>query len=119
MKRIIAIAFLLNLSVVSVYNLWQWSLFLINQEKITTELCENKDKPELECHGKCHLAKQLEKESETNTTSTSYKKISVVLFFVENVVAITPKAQTKYFYQPYSSKLLNGHSYRVSPPPKV
>jgi hypothetical protein len=35
--------------------------YVINQELITEEFCENKKLPELECNGKCYLAKQLKK----------------------------------------------------------
>ena len=33
----------------------------INQDRITEKYCENKNRPELECDGKCYLAKQLRK----------------------------------------------------------
>ena len=32
--------------------------YLINYDYISEELCENKEKPQLECNGKCYLAKQ-------------------------------------------------------------
>jgi hypothetical protein len=38
--------------------------FKINQAYIARVLCENKDKPEMKCNGKCHLNKKL-KEQET------------------------------------------------------
>ena len=36
--------------------------YAVNYEYISTELCENKDKPEMACNGKCHLKKELAKE---------------------------------------------------------
>jgi hypothetical protein len=33
----------------------------INQDYITEKYCENKDKPMMNCNGKCYLSKQLEK----------------------------------------------------------
>lgn len=33
----------------------------INQDRITEKYCENKNRPEMECDGKCYLAKQLRK----------------------------------------------------------
>ena len=33
--------------------------YLVNMEQIILEYCVNKDKPELQCNGKCHLAKEL------------------------------------------------------------
>jgi hypothetical protein len=38
--------------------------YVANYEYISEELCENKDKPELECHGKCYLQKELKKTSD-------------------------------------------------------
>ena len=35
--------------------------FYLNQDEITRELCENKDKPKLKCNGHCQLKKELEK----------------------------------------------------------
>jgi hypothetical protein len=37
--------------------------YLINYDYISEELCENKTKPQMECNGKCYLAKQFEAES--------------------------------------------------------
>lgn len=38
--------------------------YLANYKYISEELCENKDKPELECNGKCYLIKQTRAQSE-------------------------------------------------------
>lgn len=36
-------------------------IYYINYDYIVSELCENKDKPEMGCHGKCYLEKLTEK----------------------------------------------------------
>lgn len=41
----------------------------LNIEYITEKFCENKEKPELACNGKCHLAKELS-VVESNTDSS-------------------------------------------------
>ena len=33
----------------------------LNKDWVTLKYCENKDKPEMNCQGKCHLIKQLQK----------------------------------------------------------
>ena len=38
--------------------------YAINYDYISKVLCINKDKPELECNGKCQLMKKLEKQQE-------------------------------------------------------
>lgn len=40
--------------------IWQvW--YEVNQDFVAATLCENQEKPELECNGKCYLMKQLQK----------------------------------------------------------
>lgn len=60
--------------------------YVVNYHYIATVLCENKDKPELKCCGKCHLKKELAKASEGEKPNSSDKKDTVkqeveVLFF--------------------------------------
>lgn len=43
--------------------LWPIVEYMINYDYIVTRLCENKDKPEMQCNGKCYLTKQLAKEA--------------------------------------------------------
>lgn len=38
--------------------------YILNQDYIAEVLCINKGKPELQCNGKCHLVKQIEKQQE-------------------------------------------------------
>jgi len=38
--------------------------FYANREYIAANLCENRDKPKMQCNGKCSLNKQLAKEAE-------------------------------------------------------
>lgn len=35
--------------------------YVINKEDISKNLCENRDKPQMHCNGKCHLMKQLKR----------------------------------------------------------
>lgn len=46
--------------------LWPVAEYILNYDYIVNVLCENKDKPQLHCDGKCYLAKLLAKESEKN-----------------------------------------------------
>lgn len=49
---------LLSKTIYSVF--WQVN-FHLNQKEIVRMECENKNRPELHCNGKCYLAKQLQK----------------------------------------------------------
>lgn len=61
MKRIVAILLLCSLSCQCLVKLGIVAWFGLNREYIARNLCENKDKPELKCCGKCYLKKQLKK----------------------------------------------------------
>lgn len=45
--------------------------YQVNYEYISSVLCINKEKPEVECHGKCHLNKELKKTAEEESKKTS------------------------------------------------
>ncbi|MCF0050458.1 hypothetical protein LXM25_10340 [Dyadobacter sp. LJ53] len=52
----------------------QWGMiayYQINKEYITRVLCENRDKPQLHCNGKCYLAKKLKAQQEKQNKQTS------------------------------------------------
>jgi len=44
--------------------LWPVAEYIMNYDYISNVLCENREKPELKCNGKCYLADMLAKESE-------------------------------------------------------
>lgn len=44
--------------------LWPIAEYIVNYDYIVNTLCENKDRPQLQCNGKCYLSKQLAKEAE-------------------------------------------------------
>lgn len=46
--------------------------FKLNQEAIEQEFCVNRNRPELQCHGTCHLKKQLQKTKNTDTASIGF-----------------------------------------------
>lgn len=52
----------------------QWGMiayYQINKAYITRVLCENRDKPQLHCNGKCYLAKKLKEQQEKQDKQTS------------------------------------------------
>lgn len=60
--------------------------YIANYDYIATVLCENKEKPQMHCNGKCHLMKELAKASETEKPQSEKKNIhqeTEVLFFQE------------------------------------
>lgn len=67
--------------------------YVIDYDYIANVLCINKDKPELECNGKCHLMKELAKASESEKPATE-KKSNIEktdwIPFDASIVFITP-----------------------------
>ena len=65
----------------------QWgavAYYRVNQDYIAKNLCENRDKPMLDCNGQCYLAKQLKaaEEKEQKSNSERLEKMpEVVLAF--------------------------------------
>lgn len=56
--------------------------YVIHYHYIATQLCENRDKPELLCNGKCYLKKQL--NTEQNKNHQCELKIQLVDLFIPN-----------------------------------
>lgn len=65
--------------------------YQVHKERITELFCVNKNKPELRCNGKCHLAKQLRNasgaESKAPAAGFAKTKYEVVLPFIFRIVA--------------------------------
>ncbi|UUC46001.1 hypothetical protein [Flavobacterium cerinum] len=60
--------------------------YIVFYDYIKNELCENKDKPKLKCNGKCHLAKEMAKASDTPEKGNEKKHISIetsIVFYKE------------------------------------
>jgi len=67
--------------------------YLVNYDEIVTELCTNKDRPELDCNGFCYLKKEVSKTSEDQQKDkipTSIKSIDLFVYSselkIENII---------------------------------
>lgn len=86
MKRLTAIILVLCLGCQCVLKLAIVTWFELNREYIAATLCENRDKPELVCCGKCVLTKELKKADQREDTDKKatqkaerYSTVSFVL----------------------------------------
>ncbi|MFV0530678.1 MAG: hypothetical protein ACK5MD_04495 [Flavobacteriales bacterium] len=53
--------------------------FKLNQKDIEEKFCINKNKPELQCHGKCYLKNKLQKTNNSEPTFNNiYQKIDLL-----------------------------------------
>lgn len=87
MNKLIAIALMMCLGCQLVLKLSIVAWFEINQEYIAATLCENKNKPELVCCGKCVLTKKLKKaddleQKSQNSQPTKEERTAMVMFIL-------------------------------------
>lgn len=104
--------------------------YQLNIDYITEKFCENKEKPQLQCNGKCHLAKELSVVS-SNTTSEDANKTKIVSayksftpLFNQNIVSNFDVKQEVIDLQTEVSKFYNNCyqfsiEYRLLKPPIV
>ncbi len=61
--------------------------YFLNKEYYVTVLCENMDKPELHCEGKCHIEKtlQINQEEKGEQTVPPLSEISIENLFIVNI----------------------------------
>ena len=80
------ISILLTKTVYSVF--WQVNFYL-NQKEITEKECENKNRPEMRCNGKCYLTKQLKKaEAELDSQKEKQEKSILNLKVLEEGIFV-------------------------------
>lgn len=79
--------------------------YVLNQDYIAEFLCINKDKPELQCNGKCHLVKEIEKQQENESKSLRVSLENYPIGFVNIFkihpfkTCITSTKNTHFFYK--------------------
>lgn len=66
MRRAVSAILFLLLLFQAIYSLTVVTYFYANRPYIASVLCENRDKPETGCKGKCYLNKQLNKAQNNN-----------------------------------------------------
>jgi hypothetical protein len=96
--------------------------YVLNQEYIAEFLCINKDKPQLQCNGKCHLVKELEKQQENKTNSLrvfleNYPIGFVNIFQIESFKSFIPETQNHFFS--YQKLYHFNYNYSAFQPPDL
>jgi hypothetical protein len=78
-RKSFAIFFLCLYTLVLFKPLFPFIDYALNKDYIAKNLCENRNKPKMNCNGKCHLMKQLKKagsEESTPVNNSSQKNSS-------------------------------------------
>lgn len=73
--------------------------YCINYKYISTVLCENKNKPEMHCNGKCHLKKTIKQAEEEDSKSKNAPNTIKVFAFQE-----MPATAVKFKFRSLPSK---------------
>lgn len=103
-----------------VHNLLIMLDYVINKEFISTVLCINKDKPELNCQGKCQITerfKETEKKKNNNEGMVS-NKIDIILYLPVSINNVLPPL-VKYKYPIiFEQHILSTPPFTIFHPPK-
>ncbi len=103
MRRAFAYFFFILLTVQTFHQLIIVGNFLYNQDYIAANLCENVEKPELECNGKCHLKKELTEDTKKEHEDKIVISENVLFFQNEDVEIVLEEEQL------YSEKVKTSH----------
>lgn len=97
--------------------------FYMNRAEIEEAYCINKEKPQLNCHGQCHLKKQLEvkqPQEAINTEKTTLKTAMVLFVFSSKSSFDLPELPLqKSLYPSLEFQALKGQSQDILDPPKM
>lgn len=102
MKR--TVSFILSLLILLIA--FQQTLLIVhyhlNRDFIEKAYCINKDKKEMDCHGKCHLKKNIEDTSHNSDKLLNLKDIDIVLqqhFSFETAIVHTLEEIPPFFFK--------------------
>jgi len=73
----------------SLNRVWIWVSFQLKREYIAKYLCENKDKPQMACGGKCYLIKKMAAAEQQDAEIPKFKNHFEVTFFIPPFVEHT------------------------------
>lgn len=96
--------------------------YVLNKSYYATVLCENKAKPQMHCEGKCHLKKELKKQSEEEKNPTAAFKVkteTIQLFQQLSQFSFTPDNEIKIFRSFISIGKITSASFSIFQPPRA
>jgi hypothetical protein len=96
--------------------------YLVRYDQYSTELCENQDKPEMSCNGKCKLGKNMVKVEQSELPvkpQLPHQKLVDILGFSHELPAfeLTTTQTINSLVDEYSCNLETGFSRQVFQPP--
>jgi hypothetical protein len=127
LRKSFAIFFLCIYSLVVLKPLFPLVDYALNKEYISKNLCENRNKPKMNCNGKCHLMKQLKKASadvpsDGNTTKGNANQeenvVHVSSTFQFNIQHLSCNIGCNYLHT-FSHKLPSSYLKDIFHPPRA
>jgi hypothetical protein len=127
LRKGFAIFFVCVYSLVLLKPLFPFVDYALNKEYIAKNLCENRNKPKLNCNGKCHLMKQLKKAGADAPTDNNATKGSsnqeencfhITSLFVFNAEVTTSQSSNFYIHN-FKSKLPSNYLKDIFHPPQA
>jgi hypothetical protein len=76
LTKLISIFLLSALILQTGFKVFLYLNYEVNKEAITLKYCENKSKPKMKCHGKCHLTKQLKEQGKREVPGNNLKELT-------------------------------------------
>lgn len=122
-RRIICIFILVLLMLTNFSRLFIYAGFELNQNYIASTLCVNRDKPEMNCNGKCYLSKKIKQaeEKEKKQEQDGQKKAFQENYVIKQESALNlfsfEMKQDRHFEK--TSPLPNRSSEILHPPPSL
>ena len=120
MKRFIAFIFLLAFTMQTFSRAVVVAWFYANQQEIAQTLCENRDKPKMNCCGKCQLHKAIAKEDKQQDDKPflKFENKAEVLFCdaLDYIISPLTSSDQTYFAR-INSAVLPSRSCEILKPP--
>lgn len=96
MKKVLSILFLLAIMAQTMSLPVYYLYYKLNVDYITELYCVNKEKPKMQCNGKCHISKitqnALSKEKKNGPAAPTFEESFTSNLFVENIGFTAPKS---------------------------
>lgn len=120
-KQVIAVLIIFSLALQSFRYYAVLADFYLNRDYIVKNICENRNKPQMHCNGKCHFKKQLQKEEQQQqqNNNRTNKGNSPVLFCNSIQVYVYPNSIILKSYSFYTSSLSSSFQLALLRPPCI
>ncbi|OQP52796.1 hypothetical protein A4H97_24150 [Niastella yeongjuensis] len=122
MKHVAIILVFLGLLVQSFNKLFIVLDLQLNSSFIAKNLCENRDKPQMHCNGKCHrikVMKQEQKKDQDNPERKAENKFELICFAQQQAKLVPAFNYTTIYYPRLKETIYSGFSTTAFHPPQV